>query len=229
MAQFYIVLCILLLAIGWMLRPWGLLLIWPAASLAIIAAAYLRVGPGVFRKRAGALGWTTRLALGPYFIGGWLTLPAWRRRGDAWADVTPHLVLGRRLSDAEARAQIERGVGAVLDLTAECSAPRPFRSIAYRNLPILDLTVPTPAQLADAVNFIRAQASEGRRTYLHCKLGHSRSATVAAAYLIAEGLASDGAQAVALIRQVRPQITVRAAAVAALNRFAAARADAARS
>jgi hypothetical protein len=162
----------------------------------------------------------TRFGLFPYLAGGWLTFPHYRRTAPPWVDVTPQLVLGRRLTEPEAREQIARGVRAVLDLTAECEAPPSFRALAYRNVPILDLTIPTPRQFAEAVDFIRAHAGDGGKVYLHCKLGRSRSASVAAAYLIAEGLAKDGAEAVAIVKRARPEIVVGKAALEALDRYA---------
>ena len=220
MAALYGLLAIALAVVGYILRPWGLILVWPAASLAVIAAAYLWLGPHVFHKRDGRLHPVTRIGMFPYLAGGWLTFPHYRRTAPPWVDVTPKLVLGRRLNDAEARTQIERGVRAVLDLTGECEAPPAFRAIAYRNIPILDLTIPTPRQFADAVNFIRAHATDGQKVYLHCKLGRSRSAAVAAAYLIAEGVANDAQEAVALVRKARPEIVIGPPAVAALREYA---------
>src|SRR5689334_3486247 len=55
MAALYGLLAIALAVIGYALRPWGLILIWPAASLSVIAAAYLWFGPYVFHKRGGRL------------------------------------------------------------------------------------------------------------------------------------------------------------------------------
>jgi predicted protein tyrosine phosphatase len=220
MAAAYAALALALGVVGYMLRPWGLLLVWPAAAFATIAAAYLWFGPNVFRKRDGRLHPISRLGLLPYELGSILTFPHYRRTAPPWVDVTPNLVLGRRLTDAEAREQIDRGVRAVLDLTAECTAPPAFRSLAYRNVPILDLTVPTPRQFAEGVAFIRAHARDGAKVYLHCKLGRSRSAAVAAAYLIAEGLASNGAEAVEMVRRARPEIVINGAAVAALDCYA---------
>jgi protein phosphatase len=220
MAALYALLAAGLAVIGYILRPWGLLLIWPAASLAVIAAAYLWFGPHVFAKRGGRLHPVTRVGLFPYLAGGWLTFPHYRRTAPPWVDVTPKLVLGRRLNEAEAREQIERGVRAVLDLTGECEAPPAFRALAYHNIPILDLTIPTPRQFADAVDFIRAHATNGRKVYLHCKLGRSRSAVVAAAYLLAEGIAKDAAHAIAIVRTARPEIVVGAPALDALEQFA---------
>ena len=220
MAALYALLAVALTVVGYMLRPWGLLLVWPAASLAVIAAAYLWLGPHVFAKRNGRLHPVWRIGMFPYLLGGWLTFPHYRRTAPPWVDVTPKLVLGRRLNDAEARQQIQRGVCAVLDLTAECEAPPSFRALAYRNIPILDLTVPTPRQFTDAVDFIRASATDGRKVYLHCKLGRSRSAAVAAAYLLAEGIAKDAADAVAIVRTARPEIVIGTPALQALEQFA---------
>ncbi len=217
----YAALAVALGVVGYVLRPWGLLLVWPAASFATIAAAYLWFGPHVFRKRDGRMHPLNRVGLFPYELGSWLTFPHYRRTAPPWVEVTPQLILGRRLNDAEAREQIERGVRAVLDLTAECVAPPSFRALAYRNIPILDLTVPTPNQFADAVDFIRAQMKEGK-VYVHCKLGRSRSAAVVAAYLIAEGLAANGSEAVDLVRRARPEIVIGPAAVEALERYAKA-------
>ena len=188
--------------------------------LPILVDVFLWFGPHVFHKRGGRLHPVTRIGLGPYLVGGWLTFPHYRRTAPPWVDVTPGLVFGRRLNDAEARAQIERGVRAVLDLTGECEAPPAFRAIAYRNIPILDLTIPTPRQFADAVDFIRAHATDGQKVYLHCKLGRSRSAAVAAAYLIAEGIAKDAEEAVALVRKARPEIVIGPPTLAALERYA---------
>lgn len=215
----YAALAVALAVVGYVLRPWGLLLVWPAASFATIAAAYLWFGPHVFRKRQGRLHPLNRLGLFPYEFGSWVTFPHYRRTAAPWVEVTPTLILGRRLNQVEAREQIDRGVRGVLDLTAECVAPPAFRALAYRNIPILDLTIPTPEQFADAVDFIRAHAQDGK-VYLHCKLGRSRSAAVAAAYLIAEGLAKDGKQAVELVRRARPEIVIGKAAVEALDRYA---------
>jgi hypothetical protein len=220
MAAVYAALAIALGMVGYLLRPWGLLLVWPAASLAVIAAAYVWLGPHVFHKRDGRLHPITRVGMFPYLLGGWLTFPHYRRTAPPWVDVTPRLVLGRRLNEAEARGQIERGVRAVLDLTAECEAPPAFRGLAYRNIPILDLTIPTPRQFADAVAFIRSHATDGKKVYVHCKLGRSRSAAVVAAYLVAEGIAKDASEAVAMVRAARPEIVIGPPAIAALQSYA---------
>ena len=92
----------------------------------------------------------------------------------AWDEVVPGVWIGRVLSDAEA-AEACDGVTAVLDLTAEFAeaAPVPGRPTIC-NMPILDLTAPTPDQLREAVAFITEHSQHGT-VYVHCKIGYSRS------------------------------------------------------
>jgi hypothetical protein len=209
-----------LAVVGWLLRPWGILLLWPAISLGAGALAYVSLGPAIFRKENGSIDAATRCVLAPYLIGSWLTFPHYRRHSPAWAQVTENLIIGRRLSDAEARRLIREGITAVLDLTAECAAAREFAPLAYRNVPVLDLTVPTPSQFRAGVGFIREQVGGGGKVYVHCALGYSRSASVVAAYLLVEGRAATAAEAVAQVAAARPQILVSDCALQAIEAFA---------
>jgi protein-tyrosine phosphatase len=199
--------------------PWGVFLLWPVAGLGIVAAAYFGLGPGIFRKLDGGLPWCTRLVLAPVLIGQYLSLLYYQRRCRAWDEMAPGLLLGRTLTDAEATAAIEQGVTAVLDLTAELSEALPFRTTRYRNLPILDLTAPTQDQLHEAVAFLIEEAANGL-VYLHCKIGYSRSAAVAGAYLLASDQAATVEEAVAQLHCVRPSIVIRPEAMVALRAFA---------
>ena len=111
------------------------------------------------------------------------------------------------LSNAEADEVIEQGLTAVLDLTAEFPECDRFRELAYTNVAILDLTLPTPEQLAKAVEFIRRHVVHGQ-VYIHCALGYFRGPCIAAAYLLATGEAECAEEAVAMVRRVRPQALV---------------------
>jgi predicted protein tyrosine phosphatase len=198
--------------------PWGVFLLWPAGALAIVAAAYVGLGPGIFRKRDGRLPLMTRFVLAPVLIGQYLSLLYYRRRCRAWDEVAPGLFIGGVLTEAEAEEMIERGVTAVLDLTAEFTEAASFRGIVYHNLPILDLTAPTPAQLHEAIAFIRDQTENGA-VYIHCKIGYSRSAAVAGAYLLAQGDVLTTEEAIHRLRQARPSIILRREAMAVLRAF----------
>jgi protein-tyrosine phosphatase len=198
--------------------PWGAFLIWLAVSLGIAAAAYFGLGPGVFRKRDGRLPWTAWWALGPVLLGQELSRLYYRRQCRAWDRLTPRVWIGGVLTGKEAAEAIRQGVTAVLDLTAEFSEPAPFFETNYCNIPILDLTVPTSVQLQDSAAFIEEQSRTGI-VYVHCKIGYSRTAAAAAAYLLPARLANTVPQAIALVRSVRPAIVVRGEVVAALNAF----------
>ncbi len=192
---------------------------WPAVTTGIMTVAYLGAGVGVFRKEAGRVPLSAKLVLGPVLIGQQLSLLYYRRHCRAWDVVTPNVWIGRKLSDDEATDAIGQGVGAVLDLTGEFSEAQPFLSVAYRNIPILDLTAPTPRQLREAVAFIEEHAGKGV-VYVHCKIGYSRSAAVVGAYLLASGQARTVEAAVETLRATRPSIVVRPEATAALQAFA---------
>jgi hypothetical protein len=199
--------------------PWGAFLLWPAAGLGMVAGAYFGLGPGIFRKADGRLPLCTRFVLAPVLIGQYLSLAYYRRQCRAWDEVARGVLIGRALTDAEAAAAGQRGVTAVLDLTAEFSEAAPFRAARYRNLPILDLTAPTQGQLHEAAAFIAEEAARGT-VYLHCKIGYSRTAAVAGAYLLASREAATAEEAVARLREVRPSIVIRPEAMEALRAFA---------
>ena len=135
--------------------PWGSIFIWPAMACLVAAAAYFGLGPGIYRKVDGRLTLSTRLLLAPLLVGQNLSLRYYRRQCRAWDEVTPRVWIGRKLSGREAADAVRKGVTGVLDVTAEFSEAMPFLSTCYLNVPILDLTAPTPEQLQRCVNFGR--------------------------------------------------------------------------
>ena len=94
----------------------------------------------------------------------------------------------------------------------------PFLSLEYLNLQVLDLTAPTPQQLRAAADFISTHRETGT-VYVHCKIGYSRTAATAGAWLLDAGLAATAEEAVALLRAARPTLVVRPEAWAALRVF----------
>jgi protein-tyrosine phosphatase len=201
-----------------LLWPWGAVLIWPAAACLIMVAGYFRLGPAVYRKTAGRVPWSTRLFPPPLLAGHYLSIHYYSRQCRAWDKVTPQVWIGRKLSNREAKGALRQGVTAVLDLTAELSEAAPFLAIRYLNVPILDLTGPTPEQLERCIAFISSNAERGI-VYVHCKVGYSRSAAAVGAYLLASGAVSPTGQAINRLRAVRPSIVIRPEAIEALRRF----------
>jgi membrane-associated phospholipid phosphatase/predicted protein tyrosine phosphatase len=207
---------ILGLAILWW--PWGAFLLWPAISLGIAAAAYLGVGPGIFRKENGQLPWPSWWAFGPVLLGHKLSRLYYQRQCRAWDELTPGVWIGRTLNPREAAAAVQKGVTAVLDLTAEFSEPAPFREATYLNIPVLDLTAPTTEQLQEMAAFIARESVKGI-VYVHCKIGYSRTAAAAGAFLIRAGIVTEVSEAIDLLRRVRPTIIIRPEVIRALRDF----------
>jgi protein-tyrosine phosphatase len=202
-------------AIFW---PWGVLLLWPAIALGIVAIAYFRAGPIVFHKTDGKLPWSTRFVLGPCLLGQYLSLLYYRRQCRSWDKVTPQIWIGGKLGCRSANTALCSGVVSVLDLSAEFSEAKPFRKINYRNIPVLDLTVPTQAQLVEISKFIGNHSQHGA-VYVHCKIGYSRSTAAIAAYLIMSGVVKTAEEAFAMIRRVRPSVVIRPEVRSALSEF----------
>jgi hypothetical protein len=164
------------------LGGWWFLLLWPCISLAAVAVAYFQGDSAIFRKSGGRIPISSRVVLGPYLFGVYLRVVLYRRRRADWLRSTPGVICGRLPAGSEARVLIQNGVTAVLDLTAEHSAPRAFRNLDYLNIAVLDLTQPGPEQLAATRAFLADRSSRGR-VYVHCALGISRSRTVVSDYI----------------------------------------------
>jgi membrane-associated phospholipid phosphatase len=203
------------------LWPWTSILLWAVLSLGITGAAYWKLGPAIYRKTNGRLPLSARLLFAPNLIGQYASLRWYRRHCDAWNVVTPSVWIGARLNRREAREAKAQGVTAVLDLTAEFSEPREFLELNYRNIPVLDLTGLTVAQLREAADFISEQAREGI-VYVHCKVGYSRSAAAVAAWLLASGQVSTAEEGFGRLREVRPSIIIRPEIVDSVKAFEAA-------
>jgi len=202
-------------AAGW---PWAAPLLWPALSFAIAATGYAGAGPGIYGKKDGRLPLRMRAIMGPMLLGQTLSLRHYRKQCAPWDRGAPDLLMGRMLDAGEARNLLACGVTAVLDLTAEFSETEALRQAAYRNLPILDLTAPTRAQLSSGVDFIREHSANGV-VYVHCKVGYSRTAAFVGAYLMAEGHAGSADQAMECMRKARPGLVVRPEVVDALHAY----------
>ena len=191
----------------------ALWLLWPAGSLALVAAAYFFIGPVAFQKRPD--GRLTAAALGlfaPYLLGAWLNSRAWTRKLPPATEIVPGLLLGRlpRTPDLD-----RLGIAALVDVSAELPCPTGGRP--YFNVPMLDLVSPSPAQLQQAAQAIgAARATANGPVLVCCALGFSRSALAVAAWLLAEGQAATPEAAEALIRQAKPAIVLKPAQRATL-------------
>jgi protein-tyrosine phosphatase len=217
--SYYLIGTFILASLAVLWWPWGAVLTWPTMSLGLAAIAYFRSGQSTFRKQNGRLPWTTWWALGPVLLGQEISRLYYRPKCRAWDELTPRVWIGGVLSGKEAAVAVRKGVTAVLDLTAEFSEAEPFRSLIYKNIPLLDLTAPTLAQLEESAAFVDEQSKSGV-VYMHCKIGYSRTAGVAAAYLLRAGAVRTVAEAIEFVRRARPTIVIRPEIAAVLNEYA---------
>jgi membrane-associated phospholipid phosphatase len=206
-------LCSQLARLSW---PWTFILVWPAFSCAVAALGYAGLGHRIYGKKNGQLTWLTRILLAPLLAGQWLSWRHYRRQSPRWNAITPGVWIGALPTPEDARDAIQAGVTAVLDLTVEFSEDPAFRNLRYHHIPVLDLTAPSPAQLARCAEIIQEESQSGI-IFIHCKAGYSRSAAAAGAWLLTTGRA-DGVEAV--VRQLtatRPGIVIRPEVRAALH------------
>lgn len=204
-----------LIVAGPLLGGWGWLLLWPGGALVLVAAIYLTGDAARFRKADGRMPAPAFWLLLPYLAGAWINSRLWTRRRPAPSEIDGGLLLGRIPTRRERRA-----ARSLVDLAAELPVDR--EGVAYRAAPMLDLLPPTVEQIDDAVAAVDALAAE-RPTLLFCALGYARSATVAAAWLLASGRAAGVDEALAAVRRARPEVALRPADQRRLEEWQATR------
>lgn len=110
----------------------------------------------------------------------------------------------------------ELGFTVDLDLEEERQESPP-RLTAYLWLPVEDHRAPTQQQLALGVAFIGEVVASGGKVFVHCRQGHGRGPTLAAAYFIAQGKSTR--EAIQLVQSGRPEAHPEPPQVAALQEF----------
>ena len=180
---------------GWPWLPLGfnLALCWLGLSL-----AYLTENPSLLGKKLdGRLTCVSWLLYWPYVL---LSLFGLRvlfavTNESAVNKIRSSLYLGRRLSRDEYKSKLPANLIAVVDLTAEFPEPKIGNSIRYLCIPTLDTLDMAFESMCDAVRFVIENSTDGV-VFIHCASGHGRSATIAAAVLIAtEDMSPNGAVA----------------------------------
>ncbi len=199
------------LTIGaWRLWPTSLLLaaisMWAAIAYCLLSVAYAWNRPGMLGKlAAGRRRLVCQVLFWRYLGLSWLTLSLYVvvTRQERSVEVFPNLTPGRRLFAGELADVPWTGV---LDLAAEFQEACPLTAVPdYRSVPVLDAMPPSLAQLAECVAWLQQRVPAGP-VYVHCALGHSRSATVVAAWLVCTGLASDVPEAERRLQALRPGV-----------------------
>ncbi len=180
---------------------WYHAMVYPALSFAIVAIGYLGAGPRVFGKYSnGKRMWVASVLLQPYLL---FTLATWHlvrmtSREPAVDRIDADLYLSRRLLTRE----VPETVNSVVDLTCEFTDPT-FECSNYFCFPMLDADCPSAEELHELAKRVLELP---KPLLIHCAQGHGRTGLVAAAVLLASGKAATSAEAVALVKAVRPGI-----------------------
>lgn len=132
----------------------------------------------------------------------------------ATSHVYPGLYVGGQQSKHGLSRMRERGINAVVNMREESDdAERGVASEHYLWLPTTDDASPSLEDLARGVAFIAEQRAADRGVYVHCASGVGRAPTMAAAYLVSQGMRPEEAwttieRARPFIRPTPPQIAV---------------------
>lgn len=157
-----------------------------AFSFLCLSAACLFRLPGFWLKRPdGTLNPLSYVLFLPLHILNRLSFTLFTRiSGERAADrVADNVWLGRRITSEQAVTLFADAPVATLDLTSEFQECARLRGEHYLCLPTMDHSAPTQARLRAGADFIAANCRQ-RIVYVHCALGHGRSSTVVAAWML---------------------------------------------
>ena len=135
-----------------------------------------------------------------------------------FCQVTPHLYVGSQFNGLGKRMLERQGFQGCVNMRIERDDALFGLALSkYLHLPTIDDDAPSTQHLNEGVEFIHQIIQSGGKVYIHCGAGVGRAPTMAAAYLIAQGHTLE--EALALIRKVRPFITITAPQMAQLRQF----------
>ncbi|MCU8016427.1 dual specificity protein phosphatase family protein [Shewanella sp. SM72] len=198
---------------------------WTSLSLFLVGSAYWFNLASIFRKRQdGTIPWYIRWGFIPFLLGCRL-YNHWARKYDSvppMQRIDEHLYLGCRLFSADLEKIKANKITAILDVTAEFDGLdwSQFEDhIEYLNIPILDHSVPTSAQLNQAVNWLHRQVRDNKQVLIHCAMGRGRSVLVLAAYLVCKDKQQYFAEVLQQIKQIRKTAGLNKWQLRALDRM----------
>lgn len=179
------------------------LFVWVSISFLAVGTGYIGLGAKIFGKKAnGKISTLSLIILLPYLLIAWITWHIQRSIGreDCCNEIADGIWLGRRAFKDE----LPENISLVVDLTSEFTEPdNIIRDKAYICIPTLDTSIPDEQVFDELIQKI---ATWDGNVYIHCALGHGRSATVAAGVIIAKGIVNDFDEAEKLLSKIRPRI-----------------------
>ena len=140
-----------------------------------------------------------------------------------YSKITPYIFVGTSLC-CGVHSSILKKLGVSVDIDFEYEHADAFEKPEMEItlfLPTRDRHAPTQSQLAAGVALIEQALAAQKRIYVHCKNGHGRAPTLAAAYFTTKGMSPE--EAVAFLRRKRPVVHLNREQMAALNKFSKTR------
>ena len=104
-----------------------------------------------------------------------------------WDPVNEHITIGAWPFARDVSQLAKEGINAVVNTCEEYEGPvaeYKKHGIQQMRMPTIDFTHPKYEDVSRAVEFIEQQVAAGKKTYVHCKAGRARSATVVICWLI---------------------------------------------
>lgn len=120
-----------------------------------------------------------------------------------YSHVAPGIYLGGKITPRVFRTFRDWGITGVVSMRTS-KPPQTPDDIETLWLPTKDWTPPSLKSFAKGVSFIQDKLADKGAVYIHCQLGEGRGPSMAAAYLIANGMTVD--EAVARLVKYRPMV-----------------------
>lgn len=111
---------------------------------------------------------------------------------------------------------LKKGITTDISLE-EIKMDTPFGIKCYLWLPVKDHTAPSLYQFAMGVSCITNAVKTKNKIYVHCKNGHGRAPTLAAAYFITQGMSVK--KAIVFLKTKRAGVNIQPAQLKALRQF----------
>ncbi len=124
-----------------------------------------------------------------------------------YTEIIPGLYTGKKLSTVEAKEIIVKDM-TIIDLSPEITENILCRKSDYYYYPILDICIPHKDVFNEALNTLAGLIASGKKVYVHCTMGYSRSLMLIIAYLI-KFKNMEKEVAISLVKEKRPELVMK--------------------